>query len=166
MKIILTFLMLANIAVAGGEETVISNSSEPQKNCPCPPKPKPKVPAVHRLSFPKEREPQQKQYQDQDNEQHQNQRQTVNVHVHNQDHYRLAARLASAARSRFKLGLHAGCGPVGVKRTEVSSNSYRYDLRNDLVIGGSVSIRVLGPVWLTGQAFSNRLYTGGLEFEF
>lgn len=132
----------------------------------CKPKPKPRATTIRRVIVPQQKEPQQKQDQENEQEQDQNQHQTVNVHVHNQDNYRIAARLAAASRSRFKLGLHAGCGPVGVKRIEVSSNNYRYDLRNNLVVGASLSIRLLGPVWLTGQAFSNRLYTGGLEFEF
>ena len=163
-------LLLANIAVASDDGQVLANSEPVKKeNCPCPPKPKRRPVMSPRLApvF-KYREPQQRQEQDQENEQEQdqNQHQTVNVHVHNQDNYRVAARLAAASRSRFKLGLHAGCGPTGVKRTQLDSNSYRYDLRNDMVIGASLSIRLLGPVWLTGQAFSNKMYTGGLEFEF
>lgn len=141
-----------------------------QENCPCHAKPKPRPRSVIRKVSPviQHREPQQRQEQDQENEQEQeqDQRQTVNVHVHSAaDNYLLAARIAKASRSRFRIGLHAGCGPVGVKRI-LNGTINRYDLRNDLVVGGSLSVRLVGPVWLTGQAFSNRLFTGGLEIEF
>lgn len=132
-------------------------------NCPCPPKTKPKPRPAVRYLTPKTITPQQKQDQDQDNEQEQDQkqRQTVNVHVHNEERHS-----TSVYRSNFKVGLHVGCGPTSVKKAILAPGINNYLLKNDLVVGGSVSVRVLGPVWITGQAFSNNLLTGGIEIEF
>lgn len=132
------------------------------KDCCVVRKPKPKQ-SVRRVA-PRLLPPNQKQAQDQDNEQEQdqNQHQTVNVHVHNNSE----SRATSGSRAGLRLGLHAGCGPNGVRARALAPGLTSYELKNELVVGGSVSVRVLGPVWITGQAFSNRMLTGGLEVEF
>jgi len=64
------------------------------------------------------------------------------------------------------VGAHAGCGPIRVKQLQINPSLTNYNLRDGLVIGGSLSVRVLSPVWITGQMFTNGLTTGGVEVEF
>lgn len=133
--------------------------------CPNPtPKPKAKVRTVVKTvvkEVPAKREP-----QNLNNEQKQN----VNIHIHNDSESKSKSGCCESKsrcrRSNFKVGVHVGCGPVGVKSVYIDPSTIRYDLRSGLVVGGSVSARVLGPAWLTGQAFSNGLLTGGVELEF
>lgn len=132
---------------------------------PAPAKPKPAVKkqVVVKTVIQKEK-PEQKQEQ----EQGQDQKQNVNVYINNgSDHHRYRERIIHVPkRARFRVGAHAGCGPVGVKQVQVSPTVTQYALRDSLVVGGSLSIRVLGPVWITGQMFTNGLTTGGVEVEF
>lgn len=137
------------------------------KLCPTPtPKPKP---AVKKQVIVKTVVQKEKPEQKQEQEQGQDQKQNVNVYINNGDnghsHYRERI-IKVPQRARFRVGAHAGCGPVGVKSVQVSPTITQYNLRDGLVIGGSLSVRVLGPVWITGQMFTNGLTTGGVEVEF
>lgn len=105
---------------------------------------------------------------EQEQDQKQDQKQNVNIHIHNSDRHSNDSSSSSYYnhQPRFMLGVHLGCGPVGIKASQLTSSVTEYKLKSGLIVGGSVSVRVLGPVWLTGQVFSNDMYTAGIQLGF
>lgn len=162
---ILCVLFTGTGFAADNASTAPSPSPEVEPKCVrlCP-NPKPKIapkPAQKKVApKPVQREPQHlTQDQDQSNEQDQHQTQTVNVYPnYGQVRERVVERTVVAHRENNRIGLLLGWGPKGCCLN---------NRQNDGLIGGAgYDRRIVGPLWLGVEVFTNYSYFGKIGIDF